>query len=521
MVAYFSMAIGIDKRIPTYSGGLGILAGDTMLSAADLEIPLIGVTLIHHKGYFKQRLREDGTQEELPDEWNPDDVMELLPHRVSVGIGSEKILIGVWKYEVEGISGFKVPIYFLDTNLFKNSPENREITHYLYGGDKRYRLKQEIVLGVGGVRILKELGIGETIYHMNESHSALIIHELLKKISINDIKNRCLFTIHTPIPAGHDKFDSNLVKEVLPEWKGELDMTRLAFDGSGYVNGVSKRHRDVSRQMFKRDDINGITNGIHSVRWTSREFIFLYDRFMPGWREESALLKGAERIPASLIWSSHIEAKKRLLKFVKSDFNIDTFTIGFARRFVGYKRADLIMSNPERFRRLGDIQIIFSGKAHPQDTEGKKIIKRVIDAAKNFKGEVKVTYLENYNIKIAKLLTQGVDLWLNNPEPPLEACGTSGMKAAHNGIPSLSTLDGWWLEGCKEGVTGWSLDDDGANIYDKLEKEILPLFYNNKEKWIEIMKNTISMNASYFNTHRMIHEYNKIYKKMESNLRPI
>jgi starch phosphorylase len=514
VIAYFSMAVGIDKRIPTYSGGLGILAGDTLRSAADLRIPIVGVTLIYHKGYFRQKLKEDGTQEELPEEWNPKDVMQLLPHQVYVEIEGEKTEIGVWKYEVEGISGYRVPVYFLDTNLPENSPERRKITHYLYGGDKRYRLMQEIVFGIGGIRMLRKLGIEDAIYHMNESHSALLIHELLEKMSIDEIKSRCLFTIHTPIPAGHDKFESSLVKELLPEWEGELDMTQLAFSGSGYINGVSKRHREVSRQMFKRNDIEGITNGVHSVSWTSPEFASLFDRFTPGWRKEPALLKGAQRIPSSLVWSFHIEAKKRLLQFVKGDFDLNTFTIGFARRFISYKRADLIFSNLDRLKQLGNIQIIFSGKAHPKDEEGKRLIKKVVNTISKLKGQIKVIYLENYNIEIAKLLTQGADLWLNNPIPPLEACGTSGMKAAHNGIPSLSTLDGWWLEGCREGITGWSLADDAKNLYDKLEKEVLPIYYHNKDKWIEIMKDAIAMNASYFNTHRMILEYNRIYKKM-------
>jgi len=517
MIAYFSMGIGIDKRIPTYSGGLGILAGDTLRAAADLRIPIVGVTLIYHRGYFRQRLREDGTQEELPEEWNPTDVMEFLPHRAYVDIGNESVAIGAWKYEVEGISDYRVSVYFLDTDLPENTPEARKITHYLYGGGKKYRLMQEIVLGIGGVRMLKKLGIEDTIYHMNESHSALIIHELSKKMNIDEIKNRCLFTIHTPIPAGQDRFEANLVKEFFPEWDRELDMTELAFYGSGYVNGVSKRHRDVSRQMFKRDNIDGITNGVHSVSWTSPEFATLFDEYTPGWREKPRLLEGIEKVSPELIWSSHIKAKKRLLELVKSDFNLNTFTIGFARRFIGYKRADIIFSNLDRLKSLGDVQIIFSGKAHPHDNEGKSIIKRVINIARELNGKIKVTYIENYNIGIAKLLTQGVDLWLNNPKPPLEACGTSGMKAAHNGIPSLSTLDGWWIEGCNEGITGWSLTDDAENLYDKLGNEILPIFYHDREKWIEVMKNAIAMNASYFNTHRMILEYNKIYKKMGSN----
>ncbi len=517
MIAYFSMAIGIDKRVPTYSGGMGVLAGDTLKTAADLSIPFIGVTLLHHKGYFRQRLKDDGTQEELPEKWNPRDMMELLPSRVNVDIGDEKISVGAWRYQILGAPGFRVPVIFLDCDLPENSPRMREITHYLYGRDENYRLMQEIVLGIGGVRMLNELGFVDVIYHLNESHSALIIHELSKEMSIDEIKRRCLFTIHTPILAGHDKFAPDLAKGLINDWKGELDMTGLALYGAEYVNGVSKRHMEVSRQMFKRDDIRGITNGVHSVTWTSPEFAILYDRYIEGWREDPCLLSRIKLIPAELVWSSHMTAKKRLFEFIKEDLNIDNFTIGFARRFIGYKRADLIFSDVGRLKNLGKIQIIFSGKAHPRDEEGKNIIKRVVNIARGLKGNVRVYFLENYNIEIAKLLTQGVDLWLNNPKPPLEACGTSGMKAAHNGIPSLSTLDGWWVEGYKEGVTGWSLEDDGGDIYDKLEKEILPLFYNHNDEWIEIMKNSIAVNASHFNTHRMLKEYCEIYEKMGSN----
>lgn len=514
MIAYFSMEIGIDERIPNYSGGLGILAGDTLRSAADLGIPIIGLTLIYHKGYFKQKIDKDGIQQELSDEWNPEDVIEPLSHRVWLDIGGERTAVGVWKYEIEGLSGYRVPIYFLDTNLPENTQGRKNITSYLYGGDARYRLMQEIVLGIGGIRMLEKLGIDEPIYHMNESHSALLVHQLLKGLSIDEIRERCLFTIHTPVPAGHDKFEADLVQDLLPDWDGELDMTELAFYGSGYVNGVSKRHRDVSRKGFKRDEIEGITNGVHSVRWSSSEFRSLYDNYIPGWRKEPALLKESIKIPSSLLWKAHIEAKKRLLDYVKGDFDLNTFTVGFARRFTSYKRARLIFSDLDRLRQLKDIQIIFSGKAHPQDREGKAIIQKVISSARELKGKIRVVYLENYNIKIAKLLTAGVDLWLNNPEPPLEACGTSGMKAAHNGIPSLSTLDGWWHEGCIDGVTGWSLSDDGKDLYDRLEKEILPVFYKRREQWLNIMKNAIAMNASYFNTHRMVLEYDEIYKKL-------
>lgn len=516
MIAYFTMDIGVERKIPTYSGGLGILAGDTLRTAADLSLPFVGVTLIYHKGFFKQKVNKDGAQEELLDEWEPGRMMELLPKRVSVEIGDDRVIIGAWKYNIEGKSGFKIPILFLDSDFSDNSSPMRDISQYLYGRDHKYRLMQEIMLGIGGVRILKEMGFNNLLYHMNESHSALIIKELLKETDIENIRKRCLFTIHTPIPAGHDKFPPDLAEGLINDWKGGLDMTGFALYGAGYVNGVSKRHMEVSRQMFKRDDIRGITNGVHSVTWTSPEFAVLYDRYIEGWREDPSLLRRIKLIPDELVWSSHMTAKKRLFEFIKEDLNIDNFTIGFARRFIGYKRADLIFSNLERLKSLGKIQLIFSGKAHPRDEEGKNIMKRVVNIARELKGNTKITFIEDYNIDIAKLLTQGVDLWLNNPLPPFEACGTSGMKAAHNGIPSLSTLDGWWVEGCKEGVTGWSLEDDGKDIYDKLGNVIIPLFYNDRGRWIEIMKNAIEMNASYFNTHRMLLEYNKIYEEMEN-----
>jgi starch phosphorylase len=541
-IAYFSMEIGVDPDIPTYAGGLGILAGDTIKSCADLHIPLIGVTLLYKKGYFFQKLDEKGNQQELPTKWNPADFLQLLPNRVSVAIGGRDVLIQAWRYNVMGTDGYCNPIFFLDTDIEGNGEQDRSITHHLYGGDEQYRLAQEAILGIGGVRVLKDLGYQRiNRYHMNEGHSGLLTLELLNEMKkdtwdFDGVRRLCVFTTHTPVPAGHDQFSYEIVKEVVGDFvprdilqefggKDRLNMTFLALNLSHYVNGVAKEHGKVSREMFPGYHIDSITNGVHSPTWVCESFKRLYDQFIPGWTSDPFSLRYALSIPGEDIWQAHLEAKKTLIDHVnrETDAGMDyqTLTIGFARRAAAYKRADLLFSDIDRLQEVsekaGHIQLIFAGKSHPMDVEGKDLIKRIFFVIDQLKDRIKIVYLKNYDMSLAKMLLPGVDLWLNTPRKPQEASGTSGMKAAHNGVPSLSILDGWWIEGCIEGLTGWAIgsardtdfsDTDHARfLYAKLEQVILPTFYYNHKKWIDIMRHCIAINASFFNTHRMVQQY--------------
>ena len=539
-IAYFSMEIGINEHIPTYSGGLGILAGDTLKSCADLNVPIIGITLLSEHGYFYQKIDREGNQIELPINFNINDFLTLLPSKTSVAIEDRTVHIRIWNYLVKGVSGYIVPVFFLDANLEENSEYDREITKHLYGGDNKYRLAQEIVLGIGGVRAIQALGY-KTIdkYHMNEGHAALGTLELFSKLkNIEKVREQCVFTTHTPVAAGHDQFNLSMAKsmlgEILPEpilrevtFENKLNMTRLALFFSHYVNGVAKKHGEGSQLMFPGYTIDSITNGVHTPTWVSEPFQRLFDKHMLGWRSDPYILRAAFSIDKTEIWDAHMEAKKNLIDFVNSRYNVgmdyDNFTIGFARRQTPYKRPDLIISDPDRLmqiaEKVGAIQIIYAGKAHPKDGLGKETIKRIFDTMKTMHGKVKIAYIHNYDISIGKMMTAGVDLWLNTPRRPREASGTSGMKAAHNGVPQFSTLDGWWLEGCIENITGWAIgpekteeeesddDIDRNDLYNKLESWIIPKFYNDQDNWIRTMRSCIAINASFFNTNRMIQQY--------------
>lgn len=540
-VAYFSMEIGLKDDIHTYSGGLGVLAGDTVRSSADLKISLVAVTLVSKKGYFKQEITEDGNQIERSDEWDPSKFMKLLPAEVKVKIQNRDVRVKAWLYEVKSITGGVTPVLFLDTDLEGNAQEDREITFFLYGGDEKYRLKQEMVLGIGGVRMLDALNIKIRRYHMNEGHSSLLALELLRRhnMDASRVRNMCIFTTHTPVEAGHDKFPYEIVEEVMGQFipmetlkklggHDRLNMTRLALNLSDYVNGVAKRHRDSSREMFPGYAIHAITNGIHSYTWTCESFRKLYDTYLLGWANEPELLVRVDAIPNEEVWQAHRRAKIGLINYVNKTTNVDMdygiLTIGFARRATGYKRANLIFSDLEKLRKVnrkGKIQIIFAGKAHPKDGTGKETIREVFNCIKKLRDEIKIVYLENYDMGLAAKLISGVDLWLNTPQSPLEASGTSGMKAAHNGVINFSVLDGWWVEGCFEGITGWAIGPhpnevvtneerkarEIDDLYNKLEYVIVPLFYQRRDRWIEMMKNSIGKLAHYFNSHRMMLRY--------------
>ena len=540
-IAYFSMEIGLSNNIHTYNGGLGILAGDTIRSSADLKVPLVGITLVSKKGHFRQEITSDGKQVEHPDPWKPSEHMQLLSTEVKVQIQKRDVTIRPWLYTVKSQKNGAVPVYFLDTDMEENSPEDREITSFLYGGDERYRLKQEIVLGIGGARMIDALGLKVRKYHMNEGHSSLLALELLQKngMDVEKVKNLCVFTTHTPIDAGHDKFSYDLVREVLGEpipfdtlkkYCGleKLNMTLLALNLSNYYNGVAKRHRDSSKAMFPGYEISSITNGVHSYTWTCESFRTLYDKYFPGWANEPDLLVRADGILDEDIWRAHKEAKKALIDYVNKETNADmdyeTLTLGFARRATGYKRADFLFSDTERLRkanRKGRFQLIFSGKANPRDDSGRRVIEQICSYMQKLKKEIKIVYLADYDMEIAAKLVSGVDVWLNTPLRPLEASGTSGMKAAHNGVINFSVLDGWWIEGWIEGVTGWAIGpepnenvsaEEGPrreldDLYNKLEYVIIPMFYGRRNEWIKIMKNSIGKIAYHFNTHRMMQRY--------------
>jgi len=540
-IAYFSMEIGINTDMPTYSGGLGVLAGDVIRSSADLRIPLVAVTLISKKGYLKQKITPDGWQIEYPEEWDPSAFMKLLPETATVKIEGRDVKIGVWIYEQESLTGGTIPVLFLTTDVEGNAQEDRGITDFLYGGDDRYRLKQEIVLGIGGLRILEALKINIKKYHMNEGHSSLLTLELLKNNDSNadKVKNLCVFTTHTPVAAAFDKFsydmlseilEAEMPQEILKEYGGYdmLNMTLLALNLSKYTNGVTEAHMEYSRKLFPGYHIQEITNGVHSYTWTCLYFKALFNKYIRRWANEPELLVRVDTIPDEELWEAHMKAKQDLIDFVhaktSNQMDINALTIAFARRATEYKRAAMIFSDLEKLREIqsqGRIQLIFAGKAHPRDEMGKMLIKDIYGYKDQLKNEIDIVYLENYSMEMAGKLVSGADIWLNTPLPPFEASGTSGMKAAHNGVINFSVLDGWWIEGCVEGLTGWAIGPrpdqisdeqqrrkrEIADLYNKLEYLIIPKFYEQRDDWIDMMKNSIGKVAYYFNTHRMMRRY--------------
>jgi len=571
-IAYFSMEIALESAIPTYSGGLGVLAGDTIRSAADLQLPMVAVSLLHRAGHFHQRFDANGWQKEEPVEWSVAQFLTEMPDRATLTIEGRNLCLRCWKYQVQGIGGYLIPVYLLDTDLPENSDWDRKLTSVLYGGDSHYRLCQEVVLGIGGVRMLRALGY-ERIdrFHMNEGHASLLTLELLQEeagkarrphISVGDlgyVRQRCIFTTHTPVPAGHDQFalsslgttlglredlsdvlEHNMAVRVFgrheppgekkssPGGQAMLNMTYLGLNMSRYVNGVAKRHGEISRMMFAGYHIDAITNGVHAATWTSPHFQSLYDRHIPDWRQDNFSLRHAESIPTAEICASHQRAKTELLALVNEQQHVamkpEVFTVGFARRVTAYKRADLLFTDLERLKRVaaqaGGMQVIYAGKAHPSDQEGKRLIRHILELRDVLKDNITIVFLCDYDLALAKLITSGVDLWLNTPQPPLEASGTSGMKAALNGVPSLSVVDGWWMEGLIEGVTGWAIGDekrqredessglrDAASLYEKLERVIVPMFSGDRDRYAEVMRHAIAVNGSFFNTQRMLQQY--------------
>lgn len=547
-VAYFSMEIAIRPEMRTYAGGLGILAGDTARSCADLELPMVFVTLVSRAGYFRQRIDDQGQQVEEADCWKPEDFCEPLDAQVAVRVDGRKVWVRPWLYVQDSPRLHQVPVILLDTDLELNAPADREITHHLYGGNDAYRLTQEIILGIGGVRILRALGFDIRTYHLNEGHAALLTLDLLSRnrvpeedripgeipYDVTKVHERCVFTTHTPVAAGHDRFPYDLVKSLLPDLvemdtikrlagDDHLNMTRLALNTSGYVNGVARRHAETTQRMFPGYHVHAITNGVHSGQWTHPAFAKLYQTHIPHWQHEPESLVRSVQLPDDEVWSCHRAAKADLVEMARKltgkTLDPDLPTIGFARRMTGYKRPLLLFDDPDRLEAIAarhPFQVVLAGKAHPSDSAGKQAIRELHQLAERFAGKITCVYLPDYGMDIAKTLVAGSDVWLNTPMPPYEASGTSGMKAAHNGVLNLSVLDGWWVEACIEGVTGWAIGEDGGKssdgdhakaLYAKLEEVVLPLYHTDPAQWRWMMKRAIAHIACYFNTQRMMRRY--------------
>ncbi|MDD5064180.1 MAG: alpha-glucan family phosphorylase [Phycisphaerae bacterium] len=597
VIAYFCAEFGIHECLPFYSGGLGLLAGDHLKSASDLGIPLVGVGLLYQKGYFRQYLDVEGWQQETYSESDFYSMpIELVrdssgqPLTISVEFPDRAVHAQIWSVSVG-----RVKLYLLDTNIQANSSTDRMITSSLYGGDVEMRIRQEIVLGIGGSRALAAMDIKPAICHMNEGHAAFMVLERIRHLrsetnmtfaeAVEATKAGNVFTIHTLVKAGLDEFSVELIDKyfanffpalgisreqflslgrILPDDAGEsFKMPILALRLSSFVNGVSKLHGQVSREVWSslwpavpvsEVPIISITNGVHTKSWLSDEMSSLYGRYLgPNWTDEivnNTVWDGIDQIPEEEFWRVHQQCKGQLIAFTRnclkaqvkrrgtyhSELNwaeevldVEALTIGFARRFVNYKRGNLLLRDPERFVRLLNnpdrpVQIIFAGKAHPRDTGGKEIVRQIINFASKYDVQRRIVFLEDYDINVARMLVRGVDVWLNNPRRPMEACGTSGMKAAINGALNMSTLDGWWCEGYRPDG-GWAIgaeqtysnsdyqdEVEARAVYDLLENEVIPLFYTRSaddlpRAWISRVKNSVKWIAPRFNTHRMVAEY--------------
>ncbi len=544
-IAYFSMEIALSPAIPTYSGGLGVLAGDTLRSGADTRAPMVAVSLVHRRGYFRQILSDLGQQSEADVPWSPETTLPSANKIVTITMQDRQVLVRAWRFDIVGVTGHVLPVYLLDTDVEGNDAWDRRLTDHLYGGDSYYRLCQETVLGLGGIALLHSLGCKPEVYHMNEGHAALLSIALLEDqlagkpldqatdTDRNAVAKQCVFTTHTPVPAGHDQFGTDQMYQVLGHERGAaieaagclhnglMNMTYIALRFSRYVNGVAMQHGKVSQQMFPEYKVHSITNGIHAGTWLSPAFQELFDDEIPEWRIDNNYFRSVYGIDPARIAACHMKNKHRLFatlaKRTGHYFNPSVLTLGFARRVATYKRANLLLNDPARLvalaEKIGGLQILFAGKAHPADNAGKSLIKDVYSAAVRLNSKsLKLYYVENYDWELGGLLTQGVDVWINTPRRPYEASGTSGMKAAVNGVPSLSILDGWWIEGCAENTTGWAIEDgetetaEAASLYEKLEKRIAPLF-SNPQAWAELQRHCIGINGAFFNTHRMLAQY--------------
>ena len=564
-VAYFSMEVALNSDMATYSGGLGVLAGDTLKTFADFKYSALGITLLHEKGYVEQSLDSTGQQISKSELWDKEKYLKKLPFTIKVPLGDHFVECVVWQYDIVGQFGNTVPVYFLDSNVAQNTEYDRTLTSYLYGGDAFYRLCQEQILGLGGLILLEKLKFHSEkvrIYHLNEGHASFVGLSLYNQVkesfptrkqAMDYIESKLAFTTHTPVEAGHDRFVISDVKKILPAdlfkeipkeafIDDKLCMTRLSLYFSGVVTGVAKMHEKVTEQMFPEYDVIPVTNGAYHMEWTHSNFKKLYDKYIPEWNYDPSCLRKAISIPDNEIWDAHFDAKKKLVKYINqftaNKFSDDICTLGYARRFTSYKRPALILADLDKLEKkissVGRLQIVFAGEAHPNDSKGIDLIRGIFQKIQKYKGKINMVFLEDYNMEMAKKLVSGVDVWLNTPLQKYEASGTSGMKAAFNGVPHLSVLDGWWPEGWVEGVTGWSIGTNSTkaridnpdswnlevnDLYKKLATEILPLYYKDRPEFVKIMKHAISINGSYFNTFRMMNEYvAKVYFPLKNGL---
>jgi glycogen phosphorylase len=545
-IAYFSMEMALRPEIHTYSGGLGGLAGDTARSAADLDLPMVFVTLVSREGYLRQEIDDEGRQVDHADPWEPSEWATPVGAMVAVPIEGRQVWIRPWLYVLTCPIEHSVPVLLLDTRLEQNAPEDRAITDRLYGGDDAWRLKQEIVLGIGGELLLQALGFRIETYHLNEGHAALLTAALLRRyprtrrLSTGDVldydadrvREACVFTTHTPVEAGHDHFSYDLVERLidglipigqlrLHGGEDRLNMTRLALNLSGFVNGVAVRHAETTRQMFPGYTIRAVTNGVHVPTWTHPAMARLFQEIAPAWGHDPEALIIADTLPDDALREAREEARADLRAEVRRRTGIelrpDLPVIAFARRMTGYKRPDLVFEDLERLRAIHaarPFQLVIAGKAHPRDEGGKALIWDIHRVMNELQGSVPVAFLPGYDMALAKVMVGGADVWLNTPRPPMEASGTSGMKAAVNGGLNLSVLDGWWIEAWIEGVTGWAIgaddrrhEDDAQDLYDKLEGDVLPLWYDDRERWTWMMKQAIGKIAPRFNSQRMMRRY--------------
>jgi glycogen phosphorylase len=547
-IAYFSMEIAIRPEMHTYSGGLGVLAGDMARSCADLALPVVFVSLVSRAGYVQQKIDSAGRQVAAANPWRPEDWAQPIGAMVAVQIEGRDVWIRPWLYLMTCPLGHQIPVLLLDTDLEQNSPEDRIITDRLYGDGDIFRFKQEVVLGIGGALMLQAIGFEITTYHLNEGHAALLTLYLLRRyrrppeeLRPNEpiyepihVRQHCVFTTHTPVEAAFDKYSYADVSRILGDYievdelrrlagSDRLNMTQLALSLSGYVNGVSERHAETASRMFPGYRVHAITNGVHAPTWTHPSFARIYNDNFPHWAHEPEVLLRADQIPDQTIWQAHQEAKRELLAYVKAQSGVELQDsvplIGFARRMTPYKRPDILFSDVARLSAIArerPFQVVFAGIAHPNDKQGQQMIAELNRIIAQLSGTVPMAYLANYDMAVAAKFVSGADIWLNTPLPPLEASGTSGMKAAFNGLLNFSVLDGWWIEACIEGVTGWAIgNDDGASdrasdvadLYKKLEKTILPLYYDDRARWIWMMKQAISKIGSYFNTQRVMRRY--------------
>jgi len=550
--AIFVMEIGIASQIPTYSGGLGVLAADLAFSFADLGLPATFVTLLSRDGYGFQKLDQESGQLDAPQPWDYARILSPTGAWASFELGNSVQRVGAWEYEIKGKA--ETSVLFLDTDFPENDKNVREATERLYEGEIWHRLLQDIILGIGGYRILKALGRDADVYHLNESHAAFATIDLLRDTgSPEATRQRCAFTTHTPIAAGNDAFPVAMVEEALSkytwvDWNkesvaGSINLSRLAAKYSGVTNAVSMKHKYVAADVIGLGNISYVTNGVYHKRWVHDELKGVYDRRLPGWQESPSLLAGATGIPVEDLAQARKSVKKAMVAMVNDRtglrLNEGALTISVAKRVTSYKRNNMILSDSERLQRIaaekGEVQVIMAGKAHPRDDVGKGMLADTIrraDLLNRGSQKVKVAVLENYDIEMAKLLVAGSDVWLNNPRRPLEACGTSGMKAAMNGGLNFSVHDGWWLEGGIEGVNGWGIGprpewkdlsapvdgEDADDMYRKLADEIIPTYYSDRARWWNMSKTSIATVGPLFNSYRMAEDYvTKVYSLLQRN----